>query len=404
MGKIKVGVLIFTDKVKDRMTRKNNYFDSLEYCGLKYIINEIDKNKYNIEYCSSATINNYEYVIVSLISYFDIFNFISQLKNKTITTKIIIGGATVTNIRPLIKYIYAACFGRGETLINDILECKNLDNVWYKEKDPFLLKKYKIGQVKKLIKLDNYIEKSVGCPNKCKFCQYAWKHIQPKGEKYNSGMDNVEELFKFLDWNTAKSRAISAFDGTTEQTRKKINKNLTNDEILKKLIEVYNINYDKPLYLKIFNIIGFSWEDENINFNEISDLFKQADRNKKTHKVWVKIFNNHFKPMPLTPLAYSPVSKINYREIFKNKKIYMGNNFEVVISPYSTSPATSIEETIINRAFDSKNLENIYTTKKYLSLDVKTKIKVVEKYDPQVFMQVNSLPSDYLISPYNIKY
>jgi hypothetical protein len=108
--------------------------------------------------------------------------------------------------------------------------------------------------------------------------------------------------------------------------------------------------------------------------------------------------------MPLTPLALSPVSKINYRNRFKNSRIFMGNNFEVTISPYGTSPATSAEETLINRSYDSDNLEKIYTTKKFLNLSSSKKIQVIQKYDPEVFEKVNKLPTDNIISPFNLNY
>lgn len=403
MGKVKIGILVLTDKIKDRMTRKNNFFDSLEYAGFKRIINDIDKTKYDYEYCSSYNVNSFEFVLVSLISYFDIFNFISQFKDKKITTKIIIGGAAVCNIHPLKKYIWAACFGRGETLINKIFESQKLDNVWYKSTDSDFKLNYKIGQLIELINIDSYKESNVGCINKCKFCQYSWKNIAPKINKYNSGMDDTEELFIHLDWNKAKSRAITALDGTNEIDRKIINKNLSNEQILNKLNDVYSLNYNKPLYLKLFNIVGFPWEYYKHNFNELQEIFKKADKKLKTHKVWVKIFNNHFKPMPLTPMESEPVNQFNFREKYlKNNKIYIGNNFEVTIAPYGTTPATSCEETVINRSYDSENLEKIYTSKKYLNLSSEQKIKVFEKYNPDVFEKVDKLPTDNLITPFNL--
>jgi radical SAM superfamily enzyme YgiQ (UPF0313 family) len=403
MGKRKIGILVLTDKVKDRMTRKNNYFDSLEYAGFKRIINDIDKVKYEVEFCSFYNINNYEFVLWSVISYFDIFNFLNEAKKYTVKTKIVIGGAAVCNIYPLYDYIHAACFGRGETLINKILDGEYLSNVWYKKYDENLTKKYNIGQLIELINIDNYHEKSIGCPNKCRFCQYSWKYNCTSKNNYTSGMDETEELFIDLNWEKAKRRAITAIDGTTEFDRKMVHKNLTGKQIYNKLIEVYNLNYEKPLYLKLFNIVGYPWENENHNFNELRDIFKEADKTKKTHSVWVKIFNNHFKPMPLTPMESEPVNKINYRDkYFNNNKIYMGNNFEVTISPYGTAPHTACEETIVNRMFDSDNLMRIYTNKKYLNLKGKDKLKVFEKYNPEVFEEINNLPTNYLLTPYNL--
>jgi hypothetical protein len=48
----KVGLYVFTDKAKKRGTRKNSYFESDKYTGFRRIINEIDRDKHYVEFCS----------------------------------------------------------------------------------------------------------------------------------------------------------------------------------------------------------------------------------------------------------------------------------------------------------------------------------------------------------------
>lgn len=155
-----------------RGTRKNLFFDAEKYYGFNHIISEIDRKENEVSYCSWKSIAEYDYVLVSLSSYYDVYNLMANLMTaQKGNAKIIVGGAGVTNIRLYKDLIDFAVFRRGEGLINDILhgDIVNHRNIWSKEDDPALEKKYQIGRSKFLIGH----EKSVGCRKKCYFCQYS---------------------------------------------------------------------------------------------------------------------------------------------------------------------------------------------------------------------------------------
>jgi hypothetical protein len=166
----KVGLYIFTNKTKKRGTRKNSYFESDKYTGFRHIISEIDRDKHYVEFCSSANMNRFDFVLVPIISFYDIINLINELKGKKRTCKVVVGGPGVFNIRGYKDYIDIAVFRRAEGIINRVLEMEPLSNVWYKEYDEGLKNAYEIGKPQYLLG----DEKSVGCSNKCKFCQYSW--------------------------------------------------------------------------------------------------------------------------------------------------------------------------------------------------------------------------------------
>lgn len=113
MGKI--GILLPTIKEVGARQRKNNSFDSLEYAGFNHIINEIDREKHTVEFCSGPYIDGYDYVLYSIIDPLEQINLRRCLLGKeNHKTRIIIGGAGLTNIRPISDVVDIAVFGRAE--------------------------------------------------------------------------------------------------------------------------------------------------------------------------------------------------------------------------------------------------------------------------------------------------
>jgi radical SAM superfamily enzyme YgiQ (UPF0313 family) len=408
MVKRKIGILVFTNLINKRGTRKNLYFDSERYNGFRYIISEINRERNEVIYISRKQIKDCDYVLVSITSYMDIQNLVNELENiDKGYAKIIIGGAGVTNIRLYRHLIDYACFGRGEYCINRILNDDIPDNVWSKKDDPNLEKKYRIGECKKLIEG----ERSVGCINKCYFCQYSWKNKYCSGDNnisYQSGYSRNEDIFNALNWEKAKRTAVTALDGINEYARKRINKNMTKEEIIDKIKEAYKIKTDKRLSLKVYMIIGYPWEDrDSANLIELKKVLKSADKEEKTHSI-IFMFNfTHFVPMQLTPMYNMPLNFINFRSelnIKRNYMIYKGNNIKAYINSYTTTPAAAFDELYIERAFekDYDDYIKIFNTKKYQSLSVDSKINVIKKYaNPELYEKNNNISVDYLIPNYN---
>ena len=110
----KVGIYVFTDQIKERKTKKREgFFDGQNYIGLRYIVSEIDKSKYEISYVSKDTINSVDFCLISLTSYYDVINVINELYGKTITAKICMGGAGYNNVGLLRDIAWVGTVGRG---------------------------------------------------------------------------------------------------------------------------------------------------------------------------------------------------------------------------------------------------------------------------------------------------
>lgn len=387
MGKIRVGIYVFTNQVKERLLRSNDfYFDGKQYYGFRYIINEIDTATYEIGYCSSLDYNEYDIVIVSFTSYYDIYNLINEINPLNKKAKIIVGGQGALNPDILRNIVDGMWFGRGEGRINDILKFIPHESYWIKKNDPDLENQYTIAQAQNLIEYKDYKENSVGCRYKCFFCQYGWKNkiYNPK-QTYSSGYTEHEDTIKNIDFNKYKPPyLISAIDGYTEMSRKMVNKNITHQDIINKTNEIYT-SQKKAVGVKLYSIIGYPWE-KKIDVSELEDVVKQCDHISDRVLNYFLV-STHFAPMPLTPMENEPINWHNFRDEAAERKIkLLGNTVSFYLNPIQiTSPISAAEETVIYRAqlTDYDNIKKILTSPKYKSLKYTSKKKVIQDYFPK---------------------
>ena len=263
--KTRIGVLVL-DRFIDRAHFKKGFFQ-LSNFGLKATLNELEEP---YEYCIPQFINNYEYILVSLTSSLDVENIIYNFEvhaPEEIESKVIVGGFGVININLIKPYIDVAVFGRAENQINEILYGKRFNNVWLKREDPELRGQYYIRQPRYLV--DG--EKSVGCKNKCSYCQYTWIRRQLEiGTAYHpTNSINFQET----DWKSLEvkkpGRYNTAWDGFSEETRLRVNKRITDQDIIDKFVEVDKEKINGNIYLKIFQIVGYPFESKESVLNDI---------------------------------------------------------------------------------------------------------------------------------------
>ena len=102
--KARIGVLILNNIV-DRATNKKKDFHDLSNFGLKAILSELNEP---YEFCHPEDINRFEIILISLTSVMDVENLIYTMEKFApldITTKIIVGGFGVCNIKLIVSYI-----------------------------------------------------------------------------------------------------------------------------------------------------------------------------------------------------------------------------------------------------------------------------------------------------------
>jgi len=398
----KIGILIFTNKAKERAFGKNKHFDSKKNFGLNKILSQLDCD---YEYCSSVTINDYTDIIVSITSYYDILNIIRNIPI-TRKCKIHIGGPGVNNIRGILPYIDTAWFGRcdfGE--INGIIDGDQFESLWRKTKDQYFENKYSVSVTKKEgLSYVGENETSVGCKQKCHFCHYSWwnGYIEKDEKSYKSGARSYEDFFQSLDW--ARGSAITGLDGMTEYTRKRVKKPISYKKIKEKLLESNKItDREKNLRLKIYSVIGFPWEKKN----EISkcDLIRALEEVGHMIKNNMLLFFHfsHFVPMQKTPLWAAKFNWNNYWQEAKNKPLLFGNDkIKLYTGTSTTSPASAAEETIIQRSLNGDDkILRIIASKKWQALPSTRKIYAMKKEVPIYFSEQEDEAIPNIITPWN---
>ena len=384
----RVGLYVFTDMVKQRLTKKREgYFDGQNYIGLRYIASEIDRARYEITHVSKDTVNSVDYVLVSLISYYDVLNLINELHDKRITSKIIVGGAGLANVELLRDIVHVATIGRGEGTINAILDGDDeVDGLWYRETNYEMRKPIKIMPLKQFIEIDDpilgrYCEQSIGCARKCYFCEYSWKNkYTNKTDIYNSGLADRETRFEEVDWTSYKNKdLVTAVDGIDERTRRIINKPISNDTIRGKINEIYDQGKDY-LSLKLYCLLGYPFES-GFHPEELLDTIASCRRDHK-NRLNVMMVSPHFMPMPFTPMENEPVNPINFRNLIQNYDLskYQTGTIKVYW-PYSQSsgPVTALEATVVHRATseDAALIKRVLCSSKYKGLDGARKIATI---------------------------
>lgn len=351
------------------------------FIGFQHVINSIDKHKYDIHYDDLVNINKYDFTLISMVSYYDMYNLFYALKGIKINTKIIIGGPAVLNIYPFIDKIYAACFGRCDNIINDILSGKELQNVYCRD---YGLKKYTIGQPVLQIGDFRETEHAVGCRKKCFFCEYGFKYKFVDFNGQYGEYANGETFFKDIDF-VKKGTNTTGLDGLTELERYVVNKPITNSDIVNKL----NTHTIRDNYrLKLFTVSAYPFTD-GYYYEELLDTISKA----KTNPLTIMIGLSHFCPMPLTPMEeekvlITPLKRLSPRKI---------NNIKIMTYLQSTS----YKKAIINSLFNRCKVDDINMMNSIISLNINKFVeKIIDKL-PHI-VDGGYVPVDYIVRPFNI--
>lgn len=370
-GNIKVGIYIS----RDHLWFKTYKADSLPF-GLKAVVSELDSSKYSISICDKDSAHNFDFVFYSVNSFVDYLVLIRDFRSKVKRRyKLVVGGASLINLHLLRDVVDIAVVGRAEGQINDILEGRQFDNVWTRE-DIDLKRTYKVRQPQYLLKVGNKSETNVGCKMSCKFCQYGNKFGQfVITSGYTSGVDGLEMMFKDIDWELARSRVVSSIDGSSELTRKRVGKPLSNQQIQDKLEEINSVNYNKALLLKLYNIVGFPWEDETIaDMAEFKSILCRADSVIKKNILWINMQVNHFVPMLLTPFESEPVNLIDYRKLMIEKPIYEGKHIRALFWRGFSSRVNALDETYVFRSMNIDEHITEMSVPKYFKIEADQRV------------------------------
>ena len=391
----RIGVLLL-DVVTDRGSTADRCFDDMLYLGLHIVLDDLTEP---YEFCSSATIRNYNFVLVSLTSPMDVENLVNTLegldKGKA---KIIVGGNGCVNIRAYSDLIDIAVFGRADGQINEILVGSELPNVWRRAIDPDISRHYEVRQSDTATKN----ETTIGCPNKCYFCQYTWVR-RATSDRYHHGGDLRIDEDDFKSLVIQKSgRYTTAFDGCSERTRYAVGKTwITRDDIAAKVDGIYNCpTIEKAVNIKIFNIVGYPWESAKTWRDDMGtegEMWAALDRGKGARRIVLMYYFTPFSPEPLTPMQYSRSQpQTNWHtEIGHGKCVCIWNGVDInaFTLPQINSGLTLMKRVLINRCRESdrRGVRSMLRNKKLRALSASLAVRAVldaEIIDRRLFDEI----------------
>jgi len=354
--KPRIGVLSL-ERFIDRKSTKDIPYENLPNSGLFAILNEL---KEPWEFTKARQINNYEVILCSLTSVYDVVNLIYTIERFApvgINPPIIVGGFGVVNVKLISKYVDVAVFGRAEGQIQKILSGDMLPNVWRKEDDPDFKKTYTMRKPVYLLPG----EENVGCKHKCAYCFYSWTRGNFDKDKSYAQATGKGLIVPEADWNAIHlekgGRHITAWDGWSDETRSKVRKPVTDQNIRDKLTEILEDGPGEAINLKVYMVTGYPWETvESVqgDIEQVKDMLSGVDRPGK-QKVTLTFKINPFGPEPLTPLQYE-AANIYTNWSCLDRAVYNGQSLKAFILPMIDSPYKLMTRVFIHRA-ESEDLE-----------------------------------------------
>jgi len=338
--------------------------------GASVLIDELQRNGYNVDICTYKTAFNYTHVLVSMTATDDIFDIYRQChnnhwENRTFTA--FAGGFGCQNPIALSDYIDYAFFGRADGVIVDYLKEPNKYGQYsFNLKNPH---KVSLRQVDKLYPYPvvyganktRWTEKFIGCPNKCKFCHYSHnRNYIGNGTYLNNGLStgSPEVMLKDIPKLTEKlGRLTAALDGYSERLRFGFGKTITWDMVEYAMDTL--ASFKGNTYFKLYNICNFPTETEADEQEFIAFWEDYTSRTKKADGiVKVDVFNTAFRPSLNTPMERCPV-RLYPEARRENPDIISRNGFVIKYTHLAKGAKEHLKDVISIRYSNAEHIEKI---------------------------------------------
>lgn len=295
--------------------------------GALCIKKELELNGFNVDICSYEEAHQYDLVLVSMTSTWDIFDFYAQMKKnnwKNRKFKALLGGFGCQNPFALNEFVDFAFFGRAENIITEV--CQVILDGQFPDY-PFItsLKEPRVTYARPVQQLYDFEieygknkgkwrEEFTGCPFSCKFCHYTFnrKNVRTGDPtKYiNDGISTGSKeimLMDVVDYEDKLGRVTAGMDGYSERLRFLFGKPITWD-IMEQALD-HMASFKGSSYMKIYNISNFPTETQT-DEEEFLDFCRKyvAETTKKDGVLSVDVFNTAFRPSINTPMERMPVT------------------------------------------------------------------------------------------------
>jgi hypothetical protein len=329
-------VAIFVQKRYAKATYSVESYSVRRWYGVEMLRDALERAGIEVGYCSSANVGQFKVVLVSLTAAGDYYTFMAERETWAKGSySVLVGGAGLLNVQPLVWSGDTFCFGRSEVyivpLVKAALAGERLEHpsVCYADEfDP--RKQWTIQQAAECYPHEVTIsdgqkwkEAAIGCKRRCLFCGFTWhrKSIIPKTEHDGNfllvgvyGQETTIHDLCEMPVDQWSKRLQIGLDGLSERLRFGVGKKITNDmwyHIVRSSIE----RAEKG-WIRVYNLVGLPSETEE-DLLECIDVAERASNDAKPQPEGeysaIMLHSTPFKPVPATPAACWPVAKKELR-------------------------------------------------------------------------------------------
>ncbi len=351
--------------------------------GALVVVAELEAHGYKVDVCTYEEAHNYDLVMVSMTSTWDIYEFYASMQKagwQNRKFKTLLGGFGCQNPFALEDFIDYGFFGRAEGVVTEVVE-KILKGEHLDYEFVTSLKNRKKVTLRPVQYLSHYEvkygknqsrwkEEFTGCPFKCKFCHYTFNRDNVrKGDKtkyINDGISTGSKeimLMDVIDYEDKLGRVTAGLDGYSERLRYLFGKPIS-WEIMENALD-HMASFKGNSYMKIYNISNFPTETEEDEKEFLNFMREYVDcTSKKDGILSVEVFNTAFRPSINTPMERMPVSL--YPEARReNLQIASGSGIVVKYTHLIQGAWMHLADVIAIRYTDKSVIEFIATDKEF---------------------------------------
>ena len=309
--------------------------------GFSVVTQQLRHHGYTLQWATASQAAECKLVLIALTSPRDVLRARVMLSRSSAWASrkcvAVLGGPGMINSRPLRHLADVAVFGRCHQFI-----CELVDGLWSGGRPPHPSVQY-LPDVSPVVMayggpmvdgtvaceqdrtsgqsvmpwgissndVRRWREATVGCPNKCAFCQYTWsrqfKHTGGYIQSTASGGLSVEILLSDVAKvpRTAR-RIITAIDGCSYRLRKLYGKGYSDALVEESLVSL--INDTNANIIKVYNVANFPSETQD-DRDRLSELLGGVIRRAR-RAVTVVVHTTPFKAEPLTPMQWEGMSPL----------------------------------------------------------------------------------------------
>jgi hypothetical protein len=385
--------------IKNR--RKEDTFDAQSNIGAYMLIDAAKRGGVDIEFCTPESAKEYDIVLISMTSVFDIYAFVKAVYQYKHWHKrnfiAIVGGYGVQNVNAIIPLIDYAWYGRAENEIvsllsnipdyqhRSLLDVRNIKPVYVNQTSELYPHEFNIGT--KIHGGYLYKEQILGCHNQCFYCHYTFarKYIKTKDNLYSLQMYSSSQELEVSNkkaYNPEIKNLVYAIDGYSDRLRYIYNRKNKQKDIDEFIIYTTNACQKSSIFHRVYNITGMETETEEDEREFIEHIISLENGINK--KCYIVIHNTPLHPSLLTPVMYSPVNIDSKSRHKVGKPIYEGEKLKIMVSWGSESNYTLLQSVVVERAkqpFEDVFINMIYNRKLH-QLSVDDKMRAIKnKWD-----------------------